>query len=604
VTPDAQDHHSYSEPDLVRVKHLKLSLLVDFEREILIGSAVLELERADPTAPLTLDTRDLQIESVDAVARYDNSAQEPPSQRLRWSLGPIDPILGAPLIVELPEGCTHVTVQYKTSPAASGLQWLKPEQTAGREQPFLFSQSQSIHARSWIPIQDSPGVRFTYSAAIKTSSPLMPLLAAKKLNLAERPKNEVHVFEMQHPVPAYLVALAIGEIRYQQIGGRTAVYAEPSILPAASAEFEDMEQMVKTVESLYGPYRWDRYDVLVLPPSFPFGGMENPMLTFATPTILAGDKSLVSLISHELAHSWSGNLVTNATWRDFWLNEGFTTYIENRVQEELYGREQALMEQVLDYRELEAELVSHEPPDQILYIDLNGRDPDEGCTRIPYIKGALLLRLMEQTFGREAFDKFLNGYFDYFAFQSITTPTALDYLRRELFAKFPGQARAIDLEEWVFQPGLPDSAPKPQSDRLDAAAQQAFRWSAGDLSAKQIQTGLWSTQEWIEFLQRVGRPLTLDQAHELDDAFQLTHRRNSELLFEWLRISIETLYEPAFPRLEEFLLTVGRGRFIKPLYTLLRRDPRTRDWAAATYLKARPGYHAIARTALDKLFMA
>jgi hypothetical protein len=326
------------------------------------------------------------------------------------------------------------------------------------------------------------------------------------------------------------------------------------------------------------------------------------MLTFATPTILAGDKSLVGLISHELAHSWSGNLVTNATWRDFWLNEGFTTYIENRIQEAIYGREQALMEQVLDYRELEAELASHEPEDQILYIDLTGRDPDDGCTRIPYIKGALLLRLMEKTFGREAFDAFLNAYFNHFAFQSITTPVALEYIQQELFAKFPEQAKAIDLEEWVFQPGLPASAPKPKSDRLDAVAQQAFRWSAGDLHARQIDTAPWCTQEWIEFLQRLTRPLTLDQAHELDDAYGMTARTNSEVLFEWLQISIESLYEPAFPRLEDFLMTVGRGRFVRPLYTLLRKDPRTRNWAAEIYARARPGYHAIARNALDKLF--
>jgi leukotriene-A4 hydrolase len=604
VTPDPRDHHSYSEPDRVRVKHLDLSLHVDFEVEILIGSATLEVERIDQAAPLILDTRDLKIESVEAVNRNVGADQAPHSRQLRWSLGPIDPILGAPLLIELTEDGTHVAVHYRTSPAASGLQWLRPGQTAGKEQPFLFSQSQSIHARSWIPIQDSPGVRFTYSAAIDASLPLTPLMAAESRKMLERPDGAARIFRMHHPVPAYLVAVAVGEIRCQPIGPRTAVYAEPAVVSGASAEFEDMERMVETVESLYGPYRWDRYDVLVLPPSFPFGGMENPMLTFATPTILAGDKSLVSLISHELAHSWSGNLVTNATWRDFWLNEGFTTYIENRIQEALYGREQALMEQVIDHRELETELASHEPQDQILHIDLTGRDPDEGCTRIPYIKGALLLRLMEQTFGRAAFDRFLNRYFDRFAFQSITTSMALDYLRQELFAKYPEQAKAIDLEEWVFQPGLPEAAPKPQSDRLDAVAQYAFRWSAGDLSAGQIETGHWVTQEWIEFLQRVSRPLTLDQAHELDDAFQLTGRKNSEVLFEWLQMAIESLYEPAFPRLEEFLLTVGRGRFIRPLYTLLRRDPRMREWAAEIYVRARPGYHTIARTALDKLFMA
>ncbi len=591
----------------MRVTHLDLTVsTVDFAAKVLTCAAKLKLERIDRSAPLVLDTRDLDIVEVVDESDEDDPAPAPVKSPLRWIMGAPDPILGAALTIELSEDCTEVEVRYRTSPSATGLQWLCAEQTAGKKQPFLYSQSQSIHARSWIPIQDSPAVRFTYRGRIDLSGPELTSRMSAAWEGSFREGTSV-TFQMRYPIPAYLVALAIGDLQFQNIGPRTAVYAEPVVLPVAAAEFEDMERMVETVAALYGPYRWDRYDVLVLPPSFPFGGMENPMLTFATPTILAGDKSLVGLISHELAHSWSGNLVTNATWRDFWLNEGFTTYIENRIQEAIYGREPALMEQVLDYRELEAELAAHEPADQILYIDLTGRDPDEGCTRIPYIKGALLLRLMEETFGREAFDAFLNGYFEHFAFQSITTAMALGYIERELFSNFPEQAKAIDLEQWVFQPGLPDAAPKPQSDRLDAVAQQAFRWSAGDLHAKQIETKYgaspWSTQEWIEFLQRVSRPLTLDQAHELDDAFQLTARTNSEVLFEWLQMAAEGVYEPAFGRMEEFLLTVGRGRFIRPLYTLLRKDPRTREWAAEIYAEARPGYHAIARTALDKLFI-
>ncbi len=600
VTPDAHDRHSYAQPDRVRVTHLGLALQVDFEQRVLRGTATLTLERFDRAAPLILDTRDLQIEEV-FLREYDESRHVRAEHPLPWTRGSVDPILGAPLIIELPRESGEVTVRYRTDPSATGLQWLAPEQTAGKKKPLLFSQSQSIHARSWIPIQDSPGVRFTYSASVIVPDSLTAVMSAEAAPVNEGTQN-VMCFQMPHSIPAYLLALAVGDIQVQSIGPRTAVYAEPSVLAAAAAEFEDMERMIETAESLYGPYRWFRYDVLVLPPSFPFGGMENPMLTFATPTILAGDKSLVGLISHELAHSWSGNLVTNATWRDFWLNEGFTTYIENRIQEAIYGREQALMEQVLDYRELEAELASHHPADQILYIDLTGRDPDDGCTRIPYIKGALLLRLMEQTFGRDAFDVFLNGYFEHFAFQSIGTEAALDYIVRTLFFKFPEQAKAIDLEEWVFQPGLPESAPKPQSDRLDAVAQQAFRWSAGDLHARQIETAHWCTQEWIEFLQRVSRPLTLDQADELDDTFQLTARKNSEVLFEWLQMTVESLYEPAFGRLEEFLLTVGRGRFVRPLYGLLRKDPRTRERAHKIYAKARPGYHAIVRNALDAMF--
>jgi aminopeptidase N len=261
----------------------------------------------------------------------------------------------------------------------------------------------------------------------------------------------------------------VGDLQFAEVGPRTGVWAEPSVLPKAAAEFDDMEKMVAAVEGLYGPYRWGRYDLLILPPSFPFGGMENPRLTFATPTVIAGDKSLVGLVSHELAHSWSGNLVTNATWADFWLNEGFTTYIENRIQEAVYGREQAVMEQVLARRGLDKELEELPPADQLLHIDLAGRSPDDGISGVPYTKGALLLHQMEEAFGREAFDEFLRGYFDTFAFESITTETMLEYLRAELLEKPGGEA--IPIEEWVYQPGLPASAPRVVSARLDAVGE-------------------------------------------------------------------------------------------------------------------------------------
>ncbi len=581
-----RDIHSCAQPEKVRVVHCSLSLSADFNNQTVSGTAKLILQRGDPNAPLLLDTRDLDIKQVTSQ-----------SAALPFRVGARDPILGSALEIDLPPGADSVTIQYASSPRASGLQWLAPEQTAGRRHPFLFSQNQSIHARSWIPIQDSPAVRFTFAARIKTDPKLRVVMAAQSNGI----EDGFHLFRMDLPIPAYLAAIAIGDIEFTPVGPRTGIYAEPCVLPAATREFEDLEQLLAAVERMYGPYRWGRYELLVLPPSFPFGGMENPIVTFATPTVIAGDKSLVSLVSHELAHSWSGNLVTNATWSDFWLNEGFTTYIENRIQEEVYGKEQALMEQVLDRRELDKELAEFAPRDQILHIDLSGRDPDDGTTRVPYIKGALLLRQMEQVFGRPVFDNFLRRYFDHFAFQSITTAEALSYIRCHLLDLDPERAAQVPLDEWVFQAGLPSSAPEADSARLKPVSDAASRWLSGEVNAAKLPAGEWITQEWIEFLQMLPRPVNESKLAELDHAFSLTAGNNYEVLQEWLLIAIANKYQSAFPRLESFLMDVGRIKLLKPLYTELMKTAAGESFARAIYQKARPGYHPIARAAIDKI---
>lgn len=578
------DIHSFSEPEKVRVTHCSLVLEACFEERLLRGTARLAVERLVDGAPLVLDTRDLEIHKVES----DGS-------EIPYQVGPRNPILGSSLAIDLPLKADSVVIHYSASPQASGLQWLTPEQTSGKTRPFLFSQNQSIHARSWIPIQDSPGVRITYDAQIRSNADLRVVMSAEN----EGVKDGIHRFRMKLPVPAYLIALAIGDIDFRAVGPRTGIYAEPCVLESAVAEFADLEQLVATVEKLYGPYRWGRYDVLVLPASFPFGGMENPVVTFATPTVIAGDKSLISLISHELAHSWSGNLVTNATWSDFWLNEGFTTYIENRIQEEVYGPEQALMEQVLDRRELEKELAEFDPSDQILHIDLSGRDPDDGATRVPYVKGALFLRQTEEVFGRAAFDEFLRSYFGRFAFKSITTEEALTFLRSELFDQYP--TRQIPVEEWVFQSGLPGSAPTAYSARLETVSKAATSWAAGTLAASALPAGSWNTQEWVEFLRVLPRPLPAEKVAELDGIWKLTAAANYEILDEWLQIVIESEYQPAYRRLKSFLCTVGRMKFLKPLYSRLIKTSQGQTLAREVYARARPGYHPIAQTMIDKI---
>ncbi len=544
----AMDVHSWSRPDQARVRHIELDLAVRFDRKILEGTATVHFDRLAP-GPLILDTRDLEIRRVENAAGFE--------------LGAPDQILGAPLRIEEPAG-DWVRIHYATSPEASGLQWLEPAQTAGKRHPFLYTQSQAIHARSWIPLQDTPGVRITFDAAIHTPAGLRAVMGADRRG--DR-------FHMEQPVPSYLIALAVGDLAFRELGPRSGVYAEPPLLDAAATEFSDTEAMITAVEEMYGPYRWGRYDLLVLPPSFPFGGMENPRLTFATPTILTGDKSLVSLVAHELAHSWSGNLVTNATWSDFWLNEGFTVYLERRILEKVYGKERAEMEAVLGRRELDREMAALAESDRVLHIDLNGRDPDDGCTQVPYEKGALLLRTLEQEVGRVRFDEFLRAYFDHFAFRSITTAEFLAYLHHKLPTTVP-------VEEWIVRPGIPAGAAEPQSD--------AF--SNMDMTT-------WNTHQWLHFLRSQDKP---DMAR-MDAEFHLTESRNAEILAEWLAMSVKENYAPAWLRLEEFLCAVGRRKFVRPLYTDLMKTPDGRARAKRIYARARPGYHPITQKTVDAI---
>ncbi|MBL8179656.1 MAG: M1 family metallopeptidase [Bryobacterales bacterium] len=597
---ERRDLHSFARPYEVRTKHLDLDLEVSFDSKTLRGSVTHTLERTDPAAPFLLDTSGLSIEKVET-----GSKPEGPFAAAQFTIAPAQPTFGAALTIPLPSDATAVRIHYSTSPQASGLQWLDPSQTAGKKRPFLYSQSQAIHARSWIPCQDTPGVRATYRARIRTPKDLIALMSARsdfRLANPKEPPSGDYSFRMPLAIPAYLIALAVGDLEFRYLSTRTGVWAEPSVVDAAAREFVDTERMMQAAEKLFGPYVWQRYDVLVLPPSFPFGGMENPLLTFATPTILAGDKSLVSLVAHELAHSWSGNLVTNATWSDFWLNEGFTTYCERRIQEAVYGAERAKMEAALGYQSLEDELKSHPPADQILHIDLTGRDPDDGATEIPYEKGALFLTHIEQVFGRETFDKWLRAYFANFQFQSITTAEFRSYLRNDLLAYDAARANRIPLDEWLTKPGLPTTAPKPTSDAFAPVEEVAKQWQAKDASDTKPRTRDWNTHQWLHFLRALTDSSDAAKMAQLDRAFAFTASGNSEILFQWLRMSVRHGYTPAHPRLEEFLTRVGRRKFVRPLFEELLKTDYGRKRAEAIYAKARPGYHPITASTIDGLF--
>lgn len=567
-----EDSHSFARPEQAVVRHVDLDLTVMFGMKRLQGTATLDVEGP---GELTLDTRDLLIDRVEAWSQ--KSAWE----EVQFVLGPTDLILGTPLRVMRAPSQTKVRVTYRTSESAKALQWLEPEQTAGKKHPFLFTQSQSIHARSWVPLQDSPGIRITYRARIRTPKELFAVMSAD--NTANtKGRTGDYTFEMKQPIPAYLLALAVGDLEFRAISERTGVYAEPAVVDGARKEFEDTEKMVQAVEKLYGPYRWGRYDILVCPPSFPFGGMENPRLTFVTPTVIAGDKSLVSLISHELAHSWSGNLVTNKTWRDFWLNEGVTTYVENRVQEELFGKDRAAKEYLIELGELREEMKRMLPADQHLFIDLKGRDPDDGATLVPYVKGASLLRLLEQKAGRAKFDAWIRSYFDQFAFQSITTEQFLQFLKLRL-----PESEGLDLQRWVYDAGMPEiETPSNVFAKVDGAIRD---WAPG----KPLDATGWVTQEYLRFLRGMPEKLGQEKMKALDEALKLTGTGNAEILTQWLKMSIANGYEPGLARLEPFLMSVGRQKMVRPLYMELAKTEAGKVRAREIFTKARAGYHPL-----------
>jgi leukotriene-A4 hydrolase len=586
------DAHSLANPERVRPTHIALDLTVDFGARRLEGAADLDLAYADGPRPdvLALDSQGLEIAKVVDPAT---------GQGLAFALESPVPVLGQRLSITLGQPAPgRVRIEYRTGPGATALQWLDPQQTTSGRLPFVYTQSEAIHARSWIPCSDSPAVRVTYDATIRVPPGMVAVMSAE--HGTDDTASGVYRFHMGQSIPPYLIALAAGEIAFKAVGPRTGVYAEPAVVDRAASEFADMERMLTEAEALDGPYRWGRWDVLVLPPSFPYGGMENPRLTFATPTILAGDRSLVNVVAHELAHSWSGNLVTNATWGDFWLNEGLTSYGERRIVERLYGREFADMEWLLALRALRKVVADPRIPaaDTRLAIDLAGRDPDDGPpATIPYEKGACFIQVLEEQMGRQRLDTFLQGYFARNAFTSMSSARFLDELRRDLFRGDESAWRRARVEEWVKGTGVPENVVVPESRRFDAAEAAAARF-AKDGALVDVHAD-WTTAEWQTFLSGLPHPLTEARMKAIDSRFHLSRSGNSEILFAWLRHVVWSAYSPDYPALEDFLMHVGRQKFLRPLYKEMMEGPTTREMAKAVYAKARARYHPIAAAAVD-----
>ena len=604
--PEAVDTHTYARPEIARVVDVALDLTANFQAKTLSGTATLDILAVPGANEVILDIRNLDIQDVRDAA----------GQPLRFVVGDNDAIKGQPLTVYFPAFAANerrkITVRYSTRPDAAALQWLNPAQTAGGEKPYLFSQGQAILTRTWVPTQDSPGIRQTYSARIVAPEDLTVVMSAEHLTPQGEPAGagmKAWRFRMDNPIPPYLIAIGVGDLAFAPFDARTGVWTEPSRLRASAWELEPTAQMVDAAEKLYGPYRWGRYDLLVLPPSFPFGGMENPKLTFATPTIIAGDRSLVSLVAHELAHSWSGNLVTNATWNDFWLNEGFTTYFENRIMESLYGHDRAVQEQVLSWHGLQDELKSLPAADTRLHLDLTGRDPDDGMNTIAYDKGSAFLRTIERITGRERFDAWLRGYFDRNAYRPMTTAMFLDDIRTHLTRGDAALESQLQLDAWVYQPGLPSNAVAPVSPAFEPVDRAAWAFVASKGKAADIPWAEWNTQQRLRFLN--WRPPIVDgdgdwlsdqKLADLEATLNLANEGNAEVTFAWLQIALAHRYQPAVATAETFLTSQGRRKFVYPLFqTLWAEGDWGRPIARRIYAEARPLYHPVTSGSVDDL---
>ncbi len=592
TSPDARDVHSHAQPAEARVTHVALDLAADFEKHVIRGTATLDILAAPGAKEVVLDDNGLKIVQITDAA----------GKPLPYAVGAADRIHGAPLTVTL-NGARKIRIAYASSPDAKALQWLTPAQTAGKAQPYLFSQGEAILNRSWIPTQDSPGIRQSWEAKIAVPKGLVAVMSGlsrgKPVCAGERC---TYSFAMDKPVAPYLIALSVGDLKFQSTGKRTGIWAEPAMLAKSVYEFGELEKFVAAAEALYGPYRWGRYDVLVMPPSFPFGGMENPTLTFATPTAIAGDRSGVSLIAHELAHSWSGNLVTNATWDDFWLNEGFTSYFENRIMEAVYGKRRAEMEADLAWTDMEEAVKEAGGPtskDTQLHLTLGAdRDPDDGMTQIAYDKGATFLRTIEARVGRARWDAYLRGYFDRHAFQPQTSAGFLADLKAKLLTS--AEASAIGVDAWVYQPGIPANAVHVTSAAFPAVDAAAKAYAAGG-SVRGVPATV-STQETVRFLSQLPREMSLLQLNALDARFGWSNSGNAEIRFAWLQLALANRYPDAARSAEAFLTAQGRRKFVAPLFqTMMAQGDWGHALAMRIYAKARPGYHAVTQVTVDRI---
>ena len=580
------DQHSYTDPEQPEIKHIDFVFKPDFETKTIVGIAEYELE-TPATQTFCLDTNKLQID----YARADG-------EDITWELGEPDPVLGERLKLDGMDGVSRFELGFRTHPDAPALQWLTPEQTMGGEKPYLYSQCQPINARSIFPCQDSPSVRFTYTAELIVPYGMSGLMAAALVEVEENHTELSFHYSMPQTIPAYLFALAVGNISNRDISSRVRVYAEPEMLEAATWEFADTEELITEAVKLYGPYDWGRYDLLVMPPAFPFGAMENPRLTFISPTTITGDRSHVLTVAHELAHSWTGNLVTCATWEDMWLNEGWTTYTEQRILESIEGTEFASMVAAYNQRKMleNMERIGHDSPHTVLKPDLKGGDPEGAAPLVSYRKGYAFLRRIEEYVGREEFDRFTHKYIAEHRFTSIDTEEFLNFLYKEL----PAVKIQLDINEWVYGTGFPEDAPVIETKMLEDIDQLIAAYDRG-VKPNLEQVEDWSTFQRMLFLQSLPIKMSVDDCIYIEKLFDLRNSRDSYLLSEFYKRAIHSEYTEILPDVISFLNPVGRGRIILPVWRALASNEWSKTLVKDLYQQCKPKLHPMMNQALKKM---
>lgn len=611
-----QDDHSYANLEQINTTHLHLDLEVDFAAQTIYGVARHQMKNNGADTAI-FDVKGLLIQKI-------TLGEKGKEKETDFTIGPMDKdsLFGQALLVNVDDKTTKVNIYYQTTAASAALDWLDTALTSSKTKPFLYTQGQAILTRTWIPIQDAPSNRLTYSADVKVPPNLLALMSAKNpkaLNASGR-----YHFEMKKAIPSYLIALAVGDIGFKDLGSDCGVYAEKELLEVCAKEFEDLPQMMQVAVQLYGPYQWGRYDVLVLPYSFPFGGMENPMLTFANPTLLTGDKSLVSVLAHELAHSWSGNLVTNESWSDLWLNEGTTVYFEQRIMEALRGKEIADVLAQVEFGELENTLKELKAAkvydDSKLHLNLSNRDPDIAMSDIAYVKGAFFFRSLEQSVGRKKLDAFLKNYFQKHAFQTISSAQFVTYLKTHLLQQTTVQ---FNYNDWIYKPGLPSNCARISSPRLAKMTAYIERFNKGENpfetkykikwvrkngKRKKVKQKIsvsyhdFLVQEWQLFIRGIHKDTPPSRLKELDQQFHFSKSGNSEILCDWFVLAAQSKYAFEIEAdIQSFLTKIGRRKYVLPIYETLAKSPAGLKLAQRIFHGAKENYHSVTRGSVWKV---